>query len=286
MREKLSIEHLNPEHRASLQRRFDDVVVLHDHSWGDTDTAVLELEADGQHCIVKTFGPANHHFEREAHAHREFTTPLLATDTAPRVLHIDDQARLLVTAFLPGQLVEGHDAEWEAETYQQAGRLLARLHGQARQSDPDLLSKSLDRTRQWLEQDHRIEPDTEERLHAALDSIGPAPVEVVPTHGDWQPRNWLVDQGRVLVIDFGRAGWRPPAADFTRLAVQQFRRRPDLAEAFTDGYGSDPRCGEVWKHWQLFEAIGTSVYAFGIGAEEFEAQGHRMITGALRAYKR
>src|SRR5690625_1104494 len=78
VRKKRSLEELNPEHRAALQRRFNDVVVLHDHSWGDTDTTVLEVEADGQHCIVKTFGPDNHHFEREAQAHREFTTPLLA----------------------------------------------------------------------------------------------------------------------------------------------------------------------------------------------------------------
>ncbi|MGW6199374.1 phosphotransferase family protein [Kribbella sp. NPDC055110] len=34
----------------------------------------------------------------------------------------------------------------------------------------------------------------------------PPPATLVPTHGDWQPRNWLVDNGTVRVIDFGRAG--------------------------------------------------------------------------------
>jgi hypothetical protein len=53
--------------------------------------------------------------------------------------------------------------------------------------------------------------------------------QVVPTHGDWQPRNWLIDEGVVRVIDFGRADLRPAAEDFVRLARQDYWRdlRPE-----------------------------------------------------------
>ncbi len=35
------------------------------------------------------------------------------------------------------------------------------------------------------------------------------PVSVVPTHGDWQPRNRLIKDDVVSVIDFGRAELLP-----------------------------------------------------------------------------
>lgn len=99
----------------------------------------------------------------------------------------------------------------------------------------------------------------------------------MPTHGDWQPRNWLVHDDVVCVIDFGRAALRPAATDFARLAVQDFRRDPSLEAAFLDGYGTDPREPGAWRRNQVREAIGTAVWAYRVGDEQFEAQGHRMI---------
>lgn len=79
---------LSAQQSQRLSERFDVVVVVHDHSWGDTDTVVLEVQADRQHCIVKAFGPDNHHFGREAQAHREFLTPLTGAGRAPLALHM------------------------------------------------------------------------------------------------------------------------------------------------------------------------------------------------------
>lgn len=45
------------------------------------------------------------------------------------------------------------------------------------------------------------------------------PVVIVPAHGDWQPRNWLMDLTELGIIDFGRYGYRPVTSDFCRLAV-------------------------------------------------------------------
>jgi hypothetical protein len=62
----------------------------------------------------------------------------------------------------------------------------------------------------WLERDHRIAPSTVSDLRAALSRHDHGPVELVPTHGDWQTRNWLVDDGTIRIIDLGHAE-RPSA---------------------------------------------------------------------------
>ena len=63
----------------------------------------------------------------------------------------------------------------------------------------------------------------------------------------------------------------------------EFRRDPNLERAFLDGYGTDPRETDAWHRTQVREAIGTAAWAYAVGAEEFEAQGHRMIAEALSA---
>ncbi|WBB53057.1 phosphotransferase [Verrucosispora sp. WMMD573] len=88
------------------------------------------------------------------------------------------------------------------------------------------------------------------------------------------------------VIDFGRAAMRPAFTDFGRLAAQDFRRGPQLEAAFLDGYGPDPREPDAWHRTRVREAIGTAAWAYRVGDEAFEAQGHRMITEALASIRR
>jgi len=54
-----------------------------------------------------------------------------------------------------------------------------------------------------------------------------------------------------------------------------------LERAFLDGYGGDPRDPSSWRRDLLREAVGTAIWAHVVGDEEFERQGHRMITDAL-----
>jgi thiamine kinase-like enzyme len=133
----------------------------------------------------------------------------------------------------------------------------------------------------WLSRAHRIASATVERLRAEIAGWPTPAVTVVPTHGDWQPRNWLVDKDVVKVIDFGRAAMRPALTDFARLAVQDFSRDPNLETAFLDGYGTDPRETAAWHRDRVRQAIGTTAWAYQVGDELFEAQGHRMIAEAL-----
>ncbi len=242
---------------------------------------MLEIEHEGERYVVKAGGPDDHHMLRELRAHREWLTPWSSRGRAPTLVHQDEAALLLVTRFLPGELVEGSAAADDPEIFRQAGSLLVMLHDQPGLDDPQHEVRENRKTLRWLDQDHRIAPELERRLRAEVAGWPAPPARLVPTHGDWQPRNWLDHDGTVSVIDFGRADLRPAFTDLARLAAQDFRRDPALEQAFLDGYGSDPREPASWHRQQVREAVSTAVWAHLVGDESFEAQGHRMIAESL-----
>lgn len=258
--------------------------VLEDLSWGVVDTAVLHLRSDRGEHIVKAAGPANHHIGREITAHESHTGPLVELGAAARLQWASREANLLITEYLPGSLVEGTAHEYEGRTYVQAGRLLRKLHSGAATTDADCERLATEKSLRWLAGPHRIEPEGARRARQILSAYETEPVTVVPTHGDWQPRNWLEHAGDIRVIDFGRFALRPAETDLCRLAVQQWREAPELETAFLDGYGSDPRDGTRWPVMMLREAIGTAAWAFQVHDEAFEKQGLRMLEEALERF--
>jgi hypothetical protein len=272
---------LTDRQRALLEQWLPGAAMLHDHSWGDVGTMVLELGHDGARYVAKAGGEADHHLAREARAHQQWLRPWTSIGRAPRLVHADDEAKLLLTEYLPGSLVQGDEAEWQAGTYRQAGELLARLHAQPGIEDVEFEARANAKSLAWLARPHRIGPRRAARLRELIESWPTPPSLLVPTHGDWQPRNWLIHDGVVSVIDFGRTELRPAMTDFGRLAVQQFRTDPALEPAFLAGYGADPREPAAWQRIQLREAIGTAAWAYQVGDERFEAQGHRMLDEAL-----
>ncbi|WP_242001032.1 phosphotransferase family protein [Kribbella orskensis] len=254
---------------------------MKDHSWGLVGTIVLELLYDGARHVVKAGDERDSHLAREMRAHREWLGPWTMRGRAPQLVHADEDAKLIVTRFLPGELVEGTEHEWRPDTYRQAGELLRLLHEQLAVEDEDFEARGQAKALWWLDQPHRIAPDIAERLREQVESWPTPTITLVPTHGDWQPRNWLVYHDVVSVIDFGRADLRPALTDFARLSAQQFRTNPELEQAFLDGYGTDPREPEAWRRNRIREAIGTAVWAYRVREEQFEQQGHRMIAEAL-----
>jgi aminoglycoside phosphotransferase len=245
---------------------------------GIIGTFVLELEHDGARYIAKAADETDHHLVRELRAHRNWLRPWTTRGRAAELINADEDAKLLLTRFLPGELVEGTPYEWTPDTYHQAGELLAVFHQQSAVPDDSYESRENARTLKDLRKPHRIAPDLVERLRTTIASWPMPPATLVPTHGDWQPRNWLIDHGTVRVIDFGRADLRPAHTDLARLAAQQFRGNPALESAFVTGYGADPRDPEAWQRTRLREAVSTAVWAHQVGDETFEQQGHRMLT--------
>lgn len=276
-----SLDELSPHQRALIEAWLPGVEVEADMSWRLVETTVLRARAGGQVVVIKAGGPSDHHIAREIRAHREWTGPWVQHGRAARMLYADVGAKILVTAYLPGTLVQGTTVAAEMDTYTQAGELLRAFHGQAAIEDPEYERQMNAKALAWLDGPHRIAPDIAEALRAMIRSWPSVTVTCVPTHGDWQGRNWLCDNGVLRVIDLGRAGLRPAAEDFERLAVQEFVWHPGAEEAFLSGYGADPREPDVWFRQRARAAIGTAGWAYQIGNPDFEAQGHRMIADLL-----
>lgn len=225
---------LTERQRGLLDRWLPRAGVAHDHSWGLVGTTVLEVVHDDARFIVKAGDENDHHLARELRAHRTWLEPWTSTGRAPRLVHADEAAKLLVTCFLPGTLVAGSDDEFVPDTYRQAGQLLAQLHQQSAVADEDYEARANAKALWWLEEPHRIAPDVAARLRSTVESW-PSPATIlVPTHGDWQPRNWLIHAGTA----------------------------PALEAAFIEGYGGDPREPAAWRRNWIREAIGTAVWAY------------------------
>lgn len=271
------------QQRVLLEQWLPGASVERDHGWGLVQTTVLEMKHAGSRFIVKASGDSDSHIERELHAHLNWLTPWASRGRAPILEHGDAMAKLLVTRYLPGELVLGSEHAGVPSTYRQAGELLALFHAQTAIVDDDYERRENEKSLAWLNGPHRIAPATVERLRAEICAWPTPAAALVPTHGDWQPRNWLVHHDVVSVIDFGRAAMRPALTDFGRLAVQDFRRDPNLEAAFLDGYGTDPRETDSWHRTRVRDAIGTAAWAYQVGDAVFEAQGHRMIADALPA---
>ena len=277
------LEKLSSDQRMLLDQWLPGAVVERDHSWGLVDRAVLEMRHGADRFVVKAGGPDDHHMARELHAHLHWLGPWSSRGRASRLLHHEAAANLLVTQYLPGHLVEGTPTAAEPAAYRQAGELLSSLHNQLSVRDDGYEAAEAAKSLAWLDKPHRIGADVESALRAEIASWPTPPTVVVPTHGDWQPRNWLVHEGVVSVIDFGRAALRPAMSDFARLSAREFRRDPALEAAFLDGYGTDPREPGAWHRNRVREAVGTAVWAYQVDDEAFEAHGHQMIADALAA---
>ena len=275
--------------RSDQQARLDEWLpghaVLRDHTWGLVDRVVLEVEHEGSTYLVKAGGPTDGHMAREIRAHERWLSPWTSRDAVPVLVAADPALRLLVTTFVPGRLVLGDRAAADPGTYRQAGALLALLHDQPGDVDPGWERAQDDRTRRWLDGEHRIAPDVVRRVRGLLDAWdAAAPTRLVPTHGDWHPRNWVVDDaGTVRAIDLGRADLRPAATDLLRMAAREFRDDPSLEAAFLDGYGADPRSADpgAWLRMRLREGVGTAAWSFQVGDESFERHGLGMVEAAL-----
>ncbi len=275
---------LNDEQAEYVAGQLKTPVVVDDLSWNLVDTRVLHLRADDQDFVVKAAPHSNHHIGREITAHETYTEPLVRAARTGQLVGASRAVNVLITTYLPGTLVQGSAAKWASDIHTQAGSALLALHDQHARVDDGYEARMTEKAIASLDRQHRINPEVESAARRILGSYQPAPVVVVPTHGDWQPRNWLHDGNRLQVIDFGRFDFRPAATDFCRLATQQWRENPRLENAFLEGYGSDPRNEVAWPIDLLREAVGTAVWAFLVGDTVFEAQGHRMLKEAIARF--
>jgi len=282
----MGLGRLSAAQRALVEEWMPAAEVVADLSWNLVETIVLRVRHGARDYVVKAAGPEEHHLGRELGAHLGgFVDVWARTGHAAVLRHHDREARVLVTEWLPGELAYRTPAGVDPEVHRRAGRLLRDFHAQDARASDGVDAAATARALRWLDTSHAIAPDVEARLREALAALPPIEADLVPTHGDWQPRNWLVAGSDVRVIDFGRFAFRPAATDFVRLWAQEWRAAPACEEAFFDGYGRDPRHPDHWISMRLREAIGTAAWAHQVGDAAFEAQGQRMIAELLAEFE-
>ncbi|MEQ7123787.1 phosphotransferase [Actinopolymorpha sp. B11F2] len=208
-----------------------------DCGWDHGGALVLRLrDREGTAWYAKQ-NPHHEVHAREVSAYRRWVPHL--GDRAPKLRAATDDLPALVISAVPGVAFTGDDVE----VHGQAGRLLRRFH-EIETFPPwtDLVAHKLAEVDAWVARANglfdRPELDFVRSTLRSLEGI-PAPPRV-SCHFDYSPRNWLVDEGRVYLIDFE---WAQPEVwvnDLGRLFFGLWRTRPDLREAFLDGYGRQP----------------------------------------------
>lgn len=273
---------LDSRQQALLAQWAPHAKLAADLSWGLVDSTVFHMAAGEQEIIVKAGGPDNAHIAREITAH-ETAVPLLAErGWASRLLHADRDARILVTTYIPGTLIDTGPLESDPAILRQAGEILAVLHGSDSMIDPTIEQNLMKAALRWLDRPNGIEPITADRARAVLSAYQPGPVTVVPSHGDYSGRNWLQTRSGIAVIDFGRFGHRPARQDLLRLFFRRWHDHPADREHFLEGYGSGSAIeGHEWWLDVLREAVATAGWAHKVQDRAFEEMGLRFIDIAL-----
>ena len=236
------------------------VEVLSDHSkeHGDHESATCRLRtATG--CAYLKIHHTRAHWNNEVHAYEHWAG--VFGDFAPRLLAVHEGEPLaLLISELPGQIVEDLPlpAAQQQAIWRAAGAALRPLHqlgvgesfGPCRRdgscveaTTPEASEHVAARYQQQIElaiKRDLLTPAELATLRAAGELIpafrGERPV---PCHRDYCAANWLInDQGTWSgIIDFEFAYWEVRAADFSRDPNWNWLRRPDLMQAFFEGYG-------------------------------------------------
>ncbi|MFE0653387.1 phosphotransferase [Streptomyces sp. NPDC059534] len=277
-----------PAVRVFTERSVGRIAAWRDASWARENSRVWHVRgAAGGEWFVKVHQNPRFH-RREVAALRGWVPGL--GGAGPRLVACDPDLLTVVVTVVHGRSLHGAvlaGAE-EHATFGAIGALAARIHAnplprigaEAAPTGPyDRRDRFLDTARPLLA------PGDEECVRSAVAVAQRLPpLERAVTHGDLQLRNLLLsDDGAVHVIDFERSEPQPRVRDFVRL-LGCFDGRPDLAEAFFDGYGRRLSADEV-THLVASTALdAVSGIAFGTrdGDPELVERGRRTLA-RLRA---
>jgi Phosphotransferase enzyme family len=268
-----------------VERVLGRIDMIGDRSMSHGEALVLDVaDRSGVGWIAKATRQRVH-FERELLAYLNWV-PVLG-DRAPLLRHADDDLRLLVLSRLPGEPVDRSIHVHEPAVFEQAGRLLRLFHDSARQASDH---KFVDRLRARAESyvfrsQHLVDAQDLAFVGHAVDELldGPS-LATVPCHRDYQPRNWLVHEGMVRVIDFGHADHDLWTVDMGRMYFGEWADQPDLQEAFFAGYGRVPHVSDwrIFRQYSAFGALTTIVWAHEHDDPAFERHGREMLARLQR----
>lgn len=267
-----------------LREQLGDYSKVADRSWGHGGSEVWEVrDRDGRQLFAKRQVDPERHRVEEA-AYRRWVPALL--DRAPRLLASDPGRQSLLLTAVPGTL--GLETGLGAEVQHQGGALLRQLHdAEPPVPWPDFVEHTRARLERWLHDARGLlgvqHVDLVRRVVGDLDRL-PTPSRV-PCHLDFSLRNWLVDDhGRVSLIDFEWAALDVWVNDLARLYYGPWQGRPDLRDAFLDGYGR--ALGDhdlaILSACAAARAVFLIVWARQHGETDLEASARRQLDGLIR----
>ena len=223
---------------AIARRLVGPFDVVSDLSWADLGlSVVLEVvTTEGTPLVVKSHNDVLRN-QLEAAAYQNWVPAI--SDRAPALVAADGGARVLVLTKLEGGAPA---ADLPQAVYADAGSVLKRFHDSDEElTDPGWAAQRLTNLHSWIERMPAglIDPGdiawVEQQAAILLDLPPPT---LVPCHGDFQPRNWLIsDDGSVLVFDFEKARHDWWIHDIQRMWWKEWGDRPDLRDSFLAGYG-------------------------------------------------
>lgn len=256
----------------------------------DGRSSISRLRTSSGFCYLKvheqrdTWAQELHGYERWADAFEGF---------APSLLGVHEEAPLaLIIGELPGAVLKDVDlpVEQERAVWRSAGQMLAQLHGYAeghffgpcrRDGSPagevfgdavEYVSSSLEREIEKANQfDYLRENELAVLRSAQGKSAAFADEPPIPCHRDYCPYNWLVDERGEWcgVIDFEFAHWDIRVADFSRYPDWEWIDRPDLLDAFFEGYGRALTPAEAEQRLVAYAQYALSAITWGMEASYF-----------------
>jgi aminoglycoside phosphotransferase len=278
------------------------VEVMTDHSkaHGGHESWTRRLLASMGFCYLKVHRTRSH-WNNEVHAYERWARAF--GDSAPRLLAVRDEEPLaLVISELPGQVVEhaGLPSAQERAVWRAAGAALVALHeletgecfGPCRRDGTPAqpcvhdargyVSRQLGGQIDRAVRGRYVDDDELATLHAACERVPAFDGErAIPCHRDYCAANWLVSEQRTWagVIDFEFAHWDVRVADFSRDPDWSWVLRPDLVDAFLEGYG---RALTPIEEQQLLVAradyaLGAILWGRDHAFHGFEREGHAAL---------
>lgn len=229
---------------AFATRHLGEPATVTDRSWPRQDlpafSSVWQIHTpDGRSYHLKHH-PNNVLHHAETTAYQQWAAALGPSRT-PRLIATDSAQRAILLTTAPGHLV--HDAPLahpeRVTVHHQAGQLLRRLHDAAPPRALPHLADTVGAKAETVLRRARglLSIDFERAIGRLVQQMSSVRLPAVPTHGDYQERNWLWNGHRLVVFDFERADWRWAIHDFERLHAHPWSRHPDLKNAFHRGYG-------------------------------------------------
>ncbi len=257
--------------------------LVRDCTWEHRMSAVLRLrDAGGISWFLKRHRDRER-YRAELAAYRQWV-PVLGY-SAPRLRAASDSRQAIIVTAMPGE-----PAPWpvpaagrpvtaqqsaEAAVQHAAGTVLRRLH------DAQPALRWTDFGAAKIDEFDRLQPLAAGLLTAAELTSARSEVENlaglacpgrVPCHRDYTPRNWLVDDGALYVVDFEWSRADVWITDLARLHLGAWADRPDLRDAFLRGYGRelDDTGRTILRGCAVLTAVWLTIKAREIGQPSLE----------------